>query len=151
MARGLGSRGSVQKATQPQGGQESHSGTEMPAETWREGGSSQAGTWGKRSQSGWRMGRRKPAPCLQPGHSTYLLYDWVILFIGHTRGEPAVRSGDSICKGERKAWPVSQRPADPPLCPFRNRCCSGREEPKRQTGVDLLSMCFLESIMTANI
>lgn len=42
-------------------------------------------------------------PWQKVGSSSYLLYDWVILFIGHTRWGPAARSSDSTCKGEQEA------------------------------------------------
>lgn len=121
----------------------------MPVETRRSEGVSQAGTWGRRVPVWLEDGQKKPSPCLQPGHSSYLLYDWVILFIGHTRGEPAVRSSDSTCKGERKAWPVSHCPADTHCAHSVTDAALG-ERSSRQTEVDLLSTYALESITDGN-
>lgn len=44
-------------------------------------------------------------PWQRVGKSSYLLYDWVILFIGHTRGEPAAQSLDSICNENKRPGP----------------------------------------------
>lgn len=79
--------------------------------------------------------------------SSYLLNDWVILFIGHTRGEPAVQSLDSICKGAQETRPVSQSFNQHfwGTSSFLHRSCTQREESTTNTDPPTASM--VESTM----
>lgn len=100
---------------------------------------SQAGTWGRGSQAGLRMMKgHSPAACGlgRGGSSSYLLDDWVILFIGHTRGsQPPGPQTRSVRESEKSELSVSCSANTPGAHPAIDTAPGGSNP--RQTEDDL--------------